>query len=317
MAKKIKAKRLKQANSRRASSRERGPAKPSGTKTGRSKSRKSAPVKAAKTATTRRPKGTSATLRSSTRNQPRAAEKGERAANESLAGAPASGAPTAVSPSTVPPRTMPELAKQESLTPRQPQRKLIIGGKITVLPNEARKAAEVQAPAAAPQISQRPAEASITSAPKVAWNSLPLPYSAQLRFLLSSAEQECRAAAESPFPFAKFLALLPERVCAKEFALLVMNLSMDIDGISHAISIPREEALSALEKARFSVDELFAGICGPMYRHYAAKLGGSRLDSQELVEKYIVAKVDKRFQYLVSEILLSLIADSARMAEAI
>ncbi len=155
------------------------------------------------------------------------------------------------------------------------------------------------APEEAPQ-----AEAPVQAAPKIPWDALPIYLPAQARFAMGSAKKECEAAASSPFPFAKFIAALPARMCAGEFSMLL--LSADHDNATAArlcgIDISRVEAI--LSSASANLLDVFSELCSEIYRNWNAKLGSAGISPESLVEHHLVSKVDRSFQSMLAAMLL-------------
>lgn len=138
----------------------------------------------------------------------------------------------------------------------------------------------------------------------VAWNNLPLSYPVQSRFYLSMAEKECRAAASWPFPFARFVAALPEEMCGKGMALLLLALEVPVKGISELLGESEAVIEARLERERGELLERCNAHCPEMFRKMKTQIGGSGLSIEALIEKYLVSRVDRNFQLTIGAIVL-------------
>jgi hypothetical protein len=122
------------------------------------------------------------------------------------------------------------------------------------------------------------------------------------------AEKECRSASTWPFPYAKFLAALPVKMCGRAFAALLLWSDFDSEAVAQKLSIPVVELEQLLAQEGAHVLEYFTQTCPDMYRKLATQLGGVGVSIENLAERYLVSKVDRDFQLFLARLMLKLMA---------
>lgn len=139
---------------------------------------------------------------------------------------------------------------------------------------------------------------------KVAWNALPKYLPAHVRFLIDASRKECEKAANSPFPFAKFINSMPAKMCGLEFAYLILSLEHSNDSIADLCKLSADsiERISANAVANFT--DKFSSECADMTRKLQTQLAGSGLAIDTLTEQYSISTVDKNFQTMLGAIIL-------------
>lgn len=140
--------------------------------------------------------------------------------------------------------------------------------------------------------------------PKLPWSKIPDTFPVATRFVTSMAEKECRAAASWPFPFARFLATLPDQLCGRGFALLLMCLEHEIKVVAQRAGVEPAEVERTVAREESNLIQMFAASCPEMYRKMSTQLGGVGVSIDTLIERYLVAKVDRAFQLTVGAVIL-------------
>ena len=152
-------------------------------------------------------------------------------------------------------------------------------------------------------------QAAVDPAPgvgKVSWSKLPITLSKELKTELGVIASHCASAASSPFPFAKFLAVIPQELCALQFAALLLETSFDDAPEVNAkkIGVSTAQFASLLSDGSSALSELFASHCATMYRSWKAQLVGRVVSAKTLVEHHLIHSIDKEFQQLISRVIL-------------
>lgn len=187
---------------------------------------------------------------------------------------------------------------------RAPLRKILgVNNSLTVVP--AATATPLPEP---PKVSlpkpPTPAPKIVAEIPKYSWDGLPQHLPAYVKFLIGMAKKECDNALNWPFPFAKFVAALPQEVCGMDFGLLLLNLEHDNAEIARITKLELDLVERAIARGASKMRECFVSICGEMDRKLRTQLAGRGMLVEALIEPYLVAKVDRNFQVAIGAILL-------------
>ncbi len=159
-----------------------------------------------------------------------------------------------------------------------------------------------------PQVDVKPAPRVNKPYTRTAWSALPKTFPPHIRFFVAMAEKECRSASTWPFPYAKFLAALPVKMCGRAFAALLLWSDFDSEAVAQKLSIPVVELEQLLAQEGAHVLEYFTQTCPDMYRKLATQLGGVGVSIENLAERYLVSKVDRDFQLFLARLMLKLMA---------
>lgn len=141
-------------------------------------------------------------------------------------------------------------------------------------------------------------------APKVEWHALPEPVPLYLRALATFSAAECQRASSNPFPFARFVAELPNLIGGYEFLCLVLALEHNADAIAGMLRLETATVASACQVAEELLREALYGRCPETHRQWSAMLNGPGAEEQLLMERYLVPGVERGFQLLIGRLLL-------------
>lgn len=141
---------------------------------------------------------------------------------------------------------------------------------------------------------------------RVSWNDLPSSLDQDVRKKISRVQEQCKSAASSPFPFAKFISALPIEVCALQFAALLLDLEPNASAPAIAAKLGgTSDTVEALQAEASSIlSDLFAQKCPVMYRNWKAQLAGRVVAAQTLIEQHLLGAVDRDFQLLIAQVIL-------------
>lgn len=139
---------------------------------------------------------------------------------------------------------------------------------------------------------------------KMGWSALPSSIPPHIKFLMQSADRECQSASECPFSFAKFIASLPKEMCGFEFALLLLSLEHSDESISKLCKLDLEKVRTTLSHGQDKLREQFSEKCGELERKWFASQRGTGRTVESLVEPYLLPKLDRNLQLLVSSVIL-------------
>ena len=207
----------------------------------------------------------------------------------------------------------PEIAAAP-LPTRAPVRKIIgAGNTVTIVAKSQSQtvvaaAPTVEEPVPAPvlKIAEAPKPVLAAVEPKLAWEDAPSYLPPQIRFLALSAKLECEKAAAWPYPFAKFIASLPQDIGAIEFCLALMNVEHEAQVIAKICSLAPERVEAILAYGGDLLRQKFFSNCPEMSRKWRAHSSGSNLSLDSLIEQYLLPKVDRNFQTMLGLLLQNL-----------
>lgn len=140
---------------------------------------------------------------------------------------------------------------------------------------------------------------------KIAWDAIPRGVPAHIKFLMKSIAAECANAAAWPFPMGEFLANLPSRICAHEFACMLLSLEHDSARIAELCGIPESDAASLVALGTYHLMEYFSTTCPDMDRKWRAHSAGPGIGVEPLVDPHLVPKVDRNMQLVIGRLLLA------------
>ena len=211
-------------------------------------------------------------------------------------------------PVVVPPATKP-IPAITAQPPRAPQRKVLGGSSAFIrVENVAETTATVapvlNQPVIVAPAPKKPTPAEVAPIPKISWQKVSVSLPPQTRFLVSMAENECRAASVWPFPYAKFLAALPDQICGQGLGLLLLELDFEGEALEKKTKFAPDFMQRLMEQERSQLLDLFTATCPEMYRKLKTQIGGAGLSIENLLERYLVAKVDRSFQLTIGAVIL-------------
>lgn len=209
-------------------------------------------------------------------------------------------------PAAVVPVT-PEAVIAPALPARAPVRKIMGEDRaLTIVPKLQPLAAVVSEPLVEPELI-----AVIPVIPKEelpetksSWENLPRFIPTTQRFLLGMALKECLAAADWPFPFAKFISSLPAEICGVDMTLLLLGLENSPEEIAEMCGVRAERIQAHQERGETVLRDSFAAACPEIGRKWGTQLSGLGMGVEPLIERYLVSKVDRNFQMIVGALIL-------------
>ena len=92
-------------------------------------------------------------------------------------------------------------------------------------------------------------------------------------------------------------------------SMMLMSLDLDIPAIAAKIDKDEMFVSSYLARERSGLLDACSNLCPEMFRKIKTQLTGTGVSIDTLVERYVVAKVDKSFQLTIGALVLRALAD--------
>lgn len=188
---------------------------------------------------------------------------------------------------------------------RAPTRKILDGSnKLRLVPEAAQAALKEIQTEPVKQVAVEETTQIIVPMPKYMWQDLPSHIPAHIKFVVSMAQKECENAKNWPFPFAKYIAALPEEICGRDFALLLLSLERDTSEIVRLCKISQNIVEASIARGSQVMRDKFVAMCEGLDRKLRTQLTGHGMSVELLIDRHLVAKVDRNFQVAIATILL-------------